>query len=352
MYRSLYRSNPWMVRQKIYHIIFIGAALFGIVSVVSGMAFFVFRPGGNVFLLRDPRVWLRMAMPAVAPDGGDENEIPGLSSAVWRNVTALFPLPLGDPRAILRSQLSLLTLAENATMPEAPEERYAGNNNSPPPAGASGDYLVAIYHTHTGETYALTDGTDRLEGKEGGVVQVGEAVARVLESKYGLPTLHITKVHDASYNLAYMESEKTVREILQQNSRIKVLLDIHRDAGKPRRDCLVKVNGQEMAPILFVVGSDARAPFTSWRENEQFARQLAAALDKKYPGLCQGVRVKEGRYNQFLHPRALLVEVGSANNSTAEALGSARLFADVLGEEIRRLVAEEKNPITHPGNQL
>jgi len=46
------------------------------------------------------------------------------------------------------------------------------------------------------------------------------------------------------------------------------------------------------------------------------------------------VIVKEGRYNQFLHSRALLVELGSVNNSTAEAIKSAVLLSRILSEEI------------------
>ncbi|KUK82040.1 MAG: putative membrane protein, partial [Pelotomaculum thermopropionicum] len=101
---------------------------------------------------------------------------------------------------------------------------------------------------------------------------------------------------------------------------------------KTRKQSTVKVNGREAAAILLVVGSDARGSFPGWDQNYDFAVQLARKINQMYPGLCLGVRVKDGRYNQFLHPRAVLVEVGTTNNFTEEALRSAGYLADALAE--------------------
>lgn len=115
-----------------------------------------------------------------------------------------------------------------------------------------------------------------------------------------------------------------------------MVLDIHRDAGKPREDSLVTVDGQQVAPVLIVVGSDARSPFPTWRQNYSFAKELSAEIDKQYPGLCLGVRILEGRYNQFLHPGAVLLEVGSVSNSTEEAVLAARMLAGPVAEMVKR----------------
>lgn len=348
MYRAIstYRYR-WFWNRIYRYLVVTGAVLFCFVALLGAGVLFS-RLGGQVLWVRlDPRALLQEAMPVLNWTGSREDTAAGRREHFFIR-TLLIPLglPGEDPRALLRSQLPLLAAVKTEEKGSMPPAVATGPDE---PAGlpeVSGDYLIAVYHTHTGETYTLTDGTARLEGKEGGVVTVGEAIRQELESKYHISTLHIRKIYDLRYNSSYVESEKTVREILSQHSQIKVLLDIYRDAGKPRHDCLVKVNGKDVAPILFVVGSDARAPFPTWRQNYQFANQLAAALDKKYPGLCKGVRVKEGRYNQFLHPRALLVEIGSANNSTEEAVASARLFADVLGEEVQRMVTEQKQDST------
>lgn len=348
MYPVLYSYRHRWLWGRLFSILFLAGIILIFFALITGIGLLFFRSGGQVLFPRDPRLILRAALPLHTAGGEEGKDFSGPLSGWWPELGGGALLPWKDSRDMLRSQLSLLAYLQvkqerRVNPPEPASEQAAGV-----PLNSSGKYLVAIYHTHTGECYSLTDGVARLDGKEGSVVQVGEVIRQELEKRYGLPTLHIKKIHDQKYNLSYMESEKTVREVLQEEPQLEVLLDIHRDAGKPRRDCLVRVQGKEVAPILFVVGSDARAPFPGWRQNEQFARQLAAALNKKYPGLCQGVRVKEGRYNQFLHPRALLVEIGSTNNTTAEAVASARLFAEVLGEEVQKLA---RNGAAQPGEQ-
>lgn len=252
-----------------------------------------------------------------------------------------------DPEFLLRSELPFLPRTKTAELSEtaltepttAIPEKDASKSLQPP----ANQNMVFIYHTHTGETYTLTDGMDRLDGKCGGVATVGAAIQEVLEKNYGLRVVHNTKIHDKQYAVSYRESEKTVRNFLSDNSNAAVIIDIHRDAGRSRKNSLVKINGQQIAPLCFIVGSDSRQPFPNWKENYQFAGQLAGKLDEKHPGLCLGVRIGAGRYNQFLHPRSLLVEVGSASNSTEEAVAAARLFADVLGEEILSMTKNEKD---------
>lgn len=333
MYRALYRyrQRSCLFWTRIGRLASLWRLVVAALAISVSFLFFQER----LLLLNGDLLWLfRVGMPVFAfkdEQGGSQS--PYLPN-MWRT------LSLGDPWFLLSSQCLLLSFIE--------EEKVVKKEASPSPSlpDQPGKYLVAVYHTHTGETYQLSDGVPRVDGGEGGVVKVGEAICQELESRHGIPALHVRKIHDQKYGLSYLESEKTVRQILQEHPQVKVLLDIHRDAGKPRQDCVVKVNDREVATVLMVVGSDARAAFPTWRQNEQFAQLLAAALDKKYPGLCQGVRVKEGRYNQFLHPRALLVEIGSTNNSLEEALESARLFADVVGEVVKELVrAEGEQPI-------
>ena len=69
---------------------------------------------------------------------------------------------------------------------------------------------------------------------------------------------------------------------------------------------------------------------------------MAAKADELYPGLCYGVRVKKDRYNQFLHPRALLVEIGGVNNTLTEAKRAARLLAHVVEAVLKEDAPAEK----------
>lgn len=202
--------------------------------------------------------------------------------------------------------------------------------------------LVGIYSTHTGETYAPDDGVERVAGR-GKVVEVAGILAEGLRRR-GIRVLRSERIHDACYATSYLESAKTVREMIYAAPEIAALFDIHRDSRQPRGVATAKINGKEVARVLIVVGSDKRQPFPTWRENLAFARRIAAHAQQLYPGLCAGVRVKEGRYNQFLHPHALLVEIGGVNNTFAEAAAAAALFADVLADVLWEEYAGEDNP--------
>ncbi len=285
-------------------------------------------------------VLLYAAMPIIDKKDKSE-ELPALTSlhSLLTAVKGTFMVSLHTPREVLADEIALLRdfqpasglSGENAAEKKAKEEQ-AVMTSTPQ---LTKEVLVGIYHTHTGETYALTDGQDRIEGGIGGVVKVGEALQKELEDTYGIRTVHSTHINDKSYNASYTESEKDARRLLEENPQIQVLLDIHRDAGKSRENSLVVIDGQELAPIMFVVGSDARAPFPNWEKNHQFAQKLADLMEKQYPGLCCGVKVKEGRYNQFLHPQAMLVEVGSVSNATVEGERSARILASLVAEVLK-----------------
>lgn len=252
-----------------------------------------------------------------------------------------------SPAAILQSQIPCLAAV---TVPDSTADRLEEFiPGVVPPVETttvlSEECLVGIYNTHTGETYSRTDGLERLEGKRGGVVTVAMALQGALEEKHGIKVVRSDRIHDAIYNTSYLESEKTLREMLVGHPALKVVLDIHRDSEKTREQSLVQIDGQAVAPILFIVGSDARRPFPNWRQNYDFAVRLSERINQMYPGLSLGVRVKDGLYNQFLHPRAVLVEMGTTENSTEEAARSARLLADVLAD----ILAGEATVPEEPG---
>lgn len=283
---------------------------------------------------REPLKILKTAMPVLGWGSfeGDAGDLTP-SRVLWNITGALGRVNLHSPAAVLQSQIPLLAAVEfpGAIVLKSPDDSVPDSVSTARTVSIlPGECLVDIYNTHTGETYSLTDGVERLDRKRGGVVTVAAALQEELEDKYGIKVARSDKINDLNYNTSYIESEKTARELLAANPETRVILDIHRDSGKTREQSVVNVNGQEVAPILFIVGSDARRPFPAWRQNHAFAVELSSKMNEMYPGLSLGVRVKDGLYNQFLHPHAVLVEVGTSKNSTEEAVRSARLLADVL----------------------
>ncbi|BAF59052.1 hypothetical membrane protein [Pelotomaculum thermopropionicum SI] len=294
-------------------------------------------PGGIVSRCqKDPLKILKTAMPML--DWGTfEGDKAGrtFGQALLDLAGSAARVSLRGPAAILQSQVPLLAAAEPspavpAVRPVGPGGADAGSGTVPPAGGA----LVIIYNTHTGETYGLTDGVERLDGRRGGVVTAAAALKEALESRYGIRVVASERIHDRDYDNSYAESEKTVRELLAANPGARAVLDIHRDSGKTRAQSVVEINGRKAAPILFVVGSGNSRTFPGWRQNYNFAVQLSGKINEMYPGLSLGVRVKDGFYNQFLHPHAVLVEIGTAENSTEEAVRSAEFMADALAAVI------------------
>ncbi|WP_188396592.1 stage II sporulation protein P [Sporomusa sp. GT1] len=193
--------------------------------------------------------------------------------------------------------------------------------------------LVGIYHTHTAEAFIPNSGvTHRPGGQHGEIVEVGAALAKQLE-KNGVKAIHSTTIHDyPSFMKAYGPSEITAQKMLAENPSIQMIFDIHRDADK-RQNVTLMANDLPIAKITIVVATGQQdLPQPHWQQNHAFAKLIDAKLNAKFPGLCRGIQLVEWRYNQHLHPRALLIEVGSQESSKEEAMRSMEILGDILAE--------------------
>ena len=81
-----------------------------------------------------------------------------------------------------------------------------------------------------------------------------------------------------------------------------------------------------------VMGSDAGGlHYPAWQENLTVATQLHACLEGSAPGLMRPLYFRKERFNQDLLPGMLLVEVGAAGNTLAEALVAAEALGHAIG---------------------
>lgn len=196
--------------------------------------------------------------------------------------------------------------------------------------------IVGIYHTHTAESFIPSSGVaHKPGGQKGEIVEVGTALAKRLE-KYGIGSLQNTDIHDyPSFMKAYGASETTVKKMLNEHPTLQMIFDIHRDADK-RDNSIATVEGVPVAKLLIVVATgqqDLVQPH--WQQNHAFAKLIDAKLNQMYPGVSRGIQLVDWRYNQHLHPRALLIEVGCQENSKEEAQRAIEMFGDVLAEIIK-----------------
>lgn len=181
---------------------------------------------------------------------------------------------------------------------------------------------VAVYHTHSDESYVPTDGTEAIPGK-GGVLKVGSSLAEAVK-RLGLGAAHDTTSHDPHDAQAYDRSRRTAQRLLRAE-RPLALFDVHRDAGPPE-PYLTEQKGEVVARSMIVVGR--QNPKVG--ANLEFARRLKDAVNSKYPGLIKGIFMGNADFNQDLFERSLLLEVGTEKTPREAAERGARLVAEVV----------------------
>lgn len=197
---------------------------------------------------------------------------------------------------------------------------------------------VLIYHTHTHEAYAQTEDdpyeeTDawRTADQAHSVVRVGEALAALLTAQ-GFEVIHDTTDHEPpQLSTAYARSLETLEHYTGEE--FDLIIDLHRDAYNETLDDCAYVNGQQAAQLMVLIGDggDYEAK-PDYEANLQFAHLLTDCLNRRAPGLCREVMVKNGRYNQHMNTPAILVEAGHNLNTLEQALRSMSPLADALNE--------------------
>ena len=207
--------------------------------------------------------------------------------------------------------------------------------------------LVLILHSHTtesfaqsGERYTETSAYRTLDPGHN-MIALGEIVADILREA-GIGVIHDTEFHDyPSYNGSYSHAAASTKAYLKQYPTISLILDLHRDAADTPSGQLVTrctVGGERSAQLMFVMGTDTRLSHPDWERNLSLALKLQVLLEQKNPGICRDMNLTQNRYNQHLGNYALLIEIGAAGNTLAEA----KRAAQELGETIVKLVKSEK----------
>lgn len=197
---------------------------------------------------------------------------------------------------------------------------------------------ILIYHTHTHEAYEKKEADEyvetsawRTKNNNYNIVRVGEELTQLLTER-GFTVIHDTTDHELTdLSTAYTRSLITMEKY---TGEIDVYIDLHRDAyykdssGNPMS---LKTDEGDFARLMCLVGNgkgfDDEMHYT---ENYALATLLTGEINKSVPGLCRPVMVKDGRYNQHLSDKSLLIEVGHNQNSIEQALSAMPYLADAL----------------------
>ncbi len=186
---------------------------------------------------------------------------------------------------------------------------------------------VVIYCTHASEEYA---GQTRITGEAGGVIEVARTLSQEFE-KNGIGTIFIDTLHDSpSYNDSYARSLETVTALAEEYPDIEIYIDVHRDSALAGVSTTLNHEGASYAKMLLIVGSDENLPHPNWEQNYAFAQTLTATCNELVEGIMRDPRVYSGRYNQHVGNKAILVEVGSTDNTEEEAKRSIAVLAQAI----------------------
>lgn len=202
---------------------------------------------------------------------------------------------------------------------------------------------ILIFHTHSQEAFA-----DSRPGEESDtVVGIGSYLAQVLKDEYGYNVIHDTTYYDViggkdgknGFNVAYSESEAGVTKDLKDNPSIEVVIDLHRDSGDAK---VVEINGEDTAQVMLFNGlcRDQNGPMTdldnpNLEDNLSFSLQLQMKSLDLYSGLFRKIFLKSYRYNMYLKPKYLLVELGTYKNTVQQAKNAIKPFAQVLDSVLK-----------------
>ncbi len=207
---------------------------------------------------------------------------------------------------------------------------------------------ILIYHTHSTEGYELLDKgwysddyNSRTEDTSKNMIRVGDELTLALEEA-GFTVIHDRNIYDKSYNGAYDRSRVMVEEYLEKYPSIVLTLDVHRDAihydDGTKCKPTATINGKKAAQVMIITGceGDGVTNFASWKENLTFSVHLQNQVEESYEGLMRPIFFCNRKYNMNVTPCSLLLEFGTDANTLEEAVYSARLIGDSLGELLNK----------------
>ena len=182
--------------------------------------------------------------------------------------------------------------------------------------------LIAMYVTHSDESYVPSDGTQSIEG-QGGIYDVARAFRDALQ-KEGIDVILDESTHLPHDSGAYRRSRRTAKRLLQR--RPDAIIDIHRDGIPDPEEYKTQIKGENASQVRLLVGRGNQNSSV----NREFAKEIKAVADKKYPGLIKDIFIGKGNYNQDLSPNAILLEFGTHTISKDRVLASTDVMADVV----------------------
>ncbi len=195
---------------------------------------------------------------------------------------------------------------------------------------------ILLYHTHSQEGFV-----DSVPGDDNTTIMgVGAYLASVLQNTYGYKVLHHLGKYDVeSRDNAYARSLPEIKQLLDENPSIQVVIDLHRDGiNEASGKLMTQVDGRDTAKFMFFNGISKTnskgqidyLPNPYLQDNLAFSLQMKLKADEYYPGVARKNYINGYRYNMHLRPRTILIELGAQNNTFGEAINACDILAHLL----------------------
>ena len=198
---------------------------------------------------------------------------------------------------------------------------------------------VYIYHTHTYEAYEMDEKnkytpteTWRTADHDFNMVRVGaELAARLREA--GIFVQHdSTDYEPPRLSTAYSRSLVGLQKAAEEG--YDLYIDLHRDSySKGNGANVIEVDGKNAARLLILIGQGTGSGLDEkpdWEANQRAAQMISDKLNQRAEGLCRGVSLKSGRYNQQAATPSMLIEAGNNKNTLPEALNAMEPLARAI----------------------
>lgn len=202
---------------------------------------------------------------------------------------------------------------------------------------------ILIYHTHSQEAFVDSVPGDVSQT----IVGAGDYLTQLLTEQYGYQVIHHTGQYDVNEageldrDPAYSRALPVLEQILQENPRIQVVIDLHRDGVGENVHLVTEVDGKQAARIMFFNGTcrneagDIEGMENPYREdNLAFSLQMGLLMKAQYGELFRAIYLKQSRYNQHLMGRSALVEVGAQTNTVEEIYNAIPYLAQIIDQVI------------------
>jgi len=206
---------------------------------------------------------------------------------------------------------------------------------------------ILIYQTHSEEAYTMTADAEYVEAAKwrtadnlNNINRIGDALTVQLAEVYGYSVVHDTTNYERpKLATAYNRSLAGIQKNTAAHPELNVFIDVHRDAwNKNNTPKAVEIDGKKVARVMLVIGkgTDFKQP-PDWETNLAFAQKICDNLAQIHPDLSRGISVKEGRYNQHISSRSILIEVGHNENTLEEALNVIPYLAQAIDRALQEM---------------